>query len=115
MIALASQIVPGNGQVTGQLAGLQERIGALERRAAEVREELCALDRRTNAAHEIAQALSEFNPVWSMLADREKIRIIHLLIERIDYNGATGEMSITFRPSGIKTLSSASDEPENQE
>jgi len=115
MIALASQIVPGNGQVTGQLAELQERIGALERRAAEVREELCALDRHTLDAHEIAQALSEFNPVWSMLTDREKIRIIHLLIERIDYNGATGEMSITFRPSGIKTLSSASDEPENQE
>jgi site-specific DNA recombinase len=115
LIALASQIVPGNGQVTGQLAALQERISALEHRAAEVREELDAISRRTLAAHEMAQALTEFDPVWSMLTNREKIRIIHLLIERIDYNGATGEMSIAFRPNGIKTLSSASDEPENQE
>ena len=115
IMSLASETVPGNGDVTGRLAELQERISAIEHRGTEVREELFALERRQLDAHEVAQAISVFDPVWDTLTNREKIRIIQLLIERIDYHGATGEMSISFRPNGIKTLTGENNESKNNE
>jgi site-specific DNA recombinase len=114
--SLASQVVPGNGDARAaeQLAEIQERINAIEHRANEVREALLALDRRRIDGQEVAQALFVFDPTWETLTSREKVRIIHLLIERIDFHGATGEMSITFHPSGIKTLTGATNQ-ENHE
>jgi hypothetical protein len=34
----------------------------------------------------------------------EQARILNLLVERIDYDGPAGNVSITFRPTGIKAL-----------
>ncbi|HON69193.1 MAG TPA: hypothetical protein PLS23_22165 [Phycisphaerae bacterium] len=45
-----------------------------------------------------------FEPVWDTLAPREQARILHLLIQRVDYDGVNGNVSITFHPTGIKTL-----------
>ena len=39
-------------------------------------------------------------------------RILHLLVERVDYNGPKGTVAITFHPTGIKTLA---DELKRQE
>ena len=49
-------------------------------------------------------ALASFDPVWDELFPRERARILALLIERITYRRADGEVSITFRPSGVKSL-----------
>jgi site-specific DNA recombinase len=38
------------------------------------------------------------------LTSREQARIVQLLVERVDYDGTEGQVSITFHPSGIKTL-----------
>jgi len=51
-------------------------------------------------------ALSLFDPVWEMLFPKEQARILQLLIERLEYNGAKGTLSITFRPIGIQALAS---------
>ena len=48
--------------------------------------------------------MAVFDPIWDSLTPREKARIIHLLVERVDYDAATGKVAITFHPSGIKTL-----------
>ena len=42
--------------------------------------------------------------MWDSLTPREQARVVQLLVERVDYDGATGKVSITFHPSGIKTL-----------
>ena len=34
----------------------------------------------------------------------EQGRIVHLLVARVDYDGAQGKMAITFHPLGLKTL-----------
>jgi site-specific DNA recombinase len=86
------------------LADLQDRIRGAERRATEIREQVLALRRSTVDESEISTALAMFDPVWDSLAPREQARIIQLLVERVDYDGATGKVSITFHPSGIKTL-----------
>ena len=89
---------------TARKADLQDRIRVAERRATEVREESLALQRQIVDKDEVAQALAAFEPVWDALTHREQTRVMHLLVQRIDYNGATGKIAITFHPLGIKTL-----------
>ena len=103
---LLEQIAPGdaNTPATARLADLQERISGTERRATEVREQVLALSRNLVDQREVAKAMSIFDPVWDSLTPREQTRVVQLLVERVDYNGATGKVSITFHPSGIKTL-----------
>ena len=53
---------------------------------------------------EVARAMSMFDPVWESLSLREQVRVVHLLVERFDYDGSTGKLKITFHPNGIRTL-----------
>ena len=55
-------------------------------------------------AREVGEACSLFHPLWETLTAREQARILHLLIEHVDYDGPNGTVSITFHPTGIKTL-----------
>jgi site-specific DNA recombinase len=93
-----------NGEQASELANLQDRIRAAEQRATEVREQIVALSREMLDEREVETALSVFDPVWDTLSPREQARIIHLLVERVDYDGKLGTVSVTFRPNGIKTL-----------
>jgi site-specific DNA recombinase len=93
-----------NGEKAGELANLQDRIRAAEQRATEVREQVVALSREMVDEREVEAALSVFDPVWETLSPREQARIIHLLVECVDYDGKQGTVSVTFRPNGIKTL-----------
>ncbi|MBL1216597.1 MAG: recombinase family protein [Planctomycetes bacterium] len=97
----------GSGQAvkaTARLADLHEQIQTGQRRLTEVNEQLIAV--RSTAVNEIeaARALAAFEPVWEMLSPAEQARIIHLLVERIDYDGAQGKVAVTFRPAGLKAL-----------
>ncbi|HEY7310750.1 MAG TPA: recombinase family protein [Gemmataceae bacterium] len=87
-----------------RLADLQERIRLAEQRTTEINEEIHALDGARVSEDEVASALSAFDPVWETLTPREQARIVQLLVQRVDYDGAEGQVSITFQPSGIKTL-----------
>ena len=86
------------------LAGIQERLRVAERRLTEVDNELATLSGRQVNEADVATALAEFDNIWDALAPREQIRVLELLIEQIEFNGHRGNMSITFRPTGIKTL-----------
>jgi len=104
---LVLQIVPGeeNTPATDRLADLQERIRSAERRATESREQVLALNRNNIDQRQVAEAMAAFDPIWDSLAPREQTRIVQLLVERIDYDGATGKVSIAFHPCGFKALS----------
>ena len=96
------------------MADLQERIRVSERRATEVREQVIALSHTLVDEREVARAMSAFDPMWEALAPREQARVVQLLVERVDYDGTSGKVTITFHPSGIKTLADelASEIPE---
>ena len=87
-----------------RLADLQERIRLAEQRAAEIKDQLSAVGGQMVGEEEVRQALSAFDPVWATLTPHEQTRIVQLLVERVDFDGARGKVSITFHPSGIKTL-----------
>jgi site-specific DNA recombinase len=94
-----------NGTATDRMADLQDRIGAVEQRNTQVREELITLGRERLDEREVARLLAVFDPVWETLAPREQVRVIRLLVQRVDYDGEKGTVSVTFHPAGIKMLS----------
>jgi site-specific DNA recombinase len=93
-----------DGLVTDRLADLQDGMHTAEQRVTEVREQIIALSRELVDAHEVGGVCSLFDPLWETLTAREQARILQLLIERVDYDGKNGAVSITFHPTGIKTL-----------
>jgi site-specific DNA recombinase len=93
-----------DGLATDRMADIQDRIRTAEQRATEVREQIVALSRELVDAREVGEACSLFDPLWETLSAREQARILHLLIERVDYDGPNGKVAITFHPTGIKTL-----------
>jgi site-specific DNA recombinase len=94
----------GHNGNAARLADLHERIRDGERRTTEINEQVIALGRQVVDEREVAQALSAFEPVWASLTPREQGRIVQLLVERVDYDGGAGKVSIRFHPAGIKTL-----------
>jgi len=94
-----------NGKATDRVADLQDRIRAAEQRSTQVREELIALEREIVDENEVARALAMFDPVWETLTPREQARVVRLLVQRVDYDGEKGTVSVTFHPAGIRVLS----------
>jgi site-specific DNA recombinase len=94
-----------NGTATDRMADLQDRIRTAEQRITQVREELIRLGRELVDEKEVARALTVFEPVWETLSPREQVRVTRLLVQRVDYDGERGTVSVTFHPTGIKMLS----------
>jgi site-specific DNA recombinase len=87
-----------------RLADLHDRIGTAERRLTEIQEESVVLERDLIDEDEVARALGSFDPVWESLTPHEQTRLIGLLVERVDYDGRHGKVSITFHATGIQML-----------
>jgi hypothetical protein len=86
---------------------LAERLGekdhalrAVERRQAEVRQELAALDTGTIDPDELRAAIADLEPIWTELFPRERARLLELLLERVVLDAQAGEVEITFRAGG---------------
>jgi site-specific DNA recombinase len=102
---LLDEVAKGTGpSALRRLGELQERLRSVEARAEDVRNQLVALDQGQVTEDEVAAALGTFDPVWNALSPREQARIVQLLVERIDYDGARGNVALTFHPAGIKAL-----------
>ncbi len=95
---------PDRGDVAGRLADIHDQISNIEGRDAELREKIEDLESQVRDATEATVALAAFDPIWESLSPKQQARVVQLLIERIEYNGGEGSISITFQPTGIKTL-----------
>ena len=73
-------------------------------RLQEIREQVGALRDGMVGEDEIRATLAEFDDLWASLAPKEQVRIIQLLVGRIEYDGGAGTVTITFRPSGLRAL-----------
>lgn len=87
-----------------RLSEAQSRIRDADCRLIEIDEELLTLDKDTIDESEVAQVLADFNLLWESMQPREQARAIELLIERVTFDGRAGNLSITYRPTGIRTL-----------
>ena len=100
----AASALPDAVERVTVLATVQERLRVVERRLSEVDSELTRLEQNSLSDNDVALALREFDQLWQALAPREQSRILELLIERVDYDGERGQVSLTFRPCGIRSL-----------
>ena len=87
-----------------KLAETQERLTSLERRQREVANRLASLDGQDVDPADVGRALAQFTEIWEVLFSPERERIVRLLIDRVDYAGASGELVITFSSAGAKLL-----------
>jgi site-specific DNA recombinase len=89
---------------TARLVELQGLIAGAETKLVEIRQSVAAIDSDVVSRDELIAVLRSFDPVWESLSPPEQARIIHLLVERVAYDGAKETVAVTFRPSGIRTL-----------
>jgi site-specific DNA recombinase len=94
------------------LAETQSRILDAQQRAREVRAELLQLKMQLVDEAEVKAGLAAFDPVWKSLSPGERARLLHLLIEKVVYDGGENAVSVTFRPTGIKNLAEVASKPE---
>lgn len=90
--------------VTSRLAEVQERLAQETPRLAHVRQELARLAEWAIPTETVAKALERFDPLWQAMMMVERQKLLRMLIERIDYDGKQGSVTIVFRPSGLESL-----------
>jgi site-specific DNA recombinase len=90
--------------IQAELVRAQERTTTIETRLAEVRAEDAALAGQTVDPADVARALEAFDPVWDVLLTPERERVLKLLVDHIDFDGGTQQLTITWRLSGFGEL-----------
>ena len=50
------------------------------------------------------ELLADLEALWEELFPAERARVLSLLLERVEFDGAGGEVAITFRPGGPAAL-----------
>jgi len=53
---------------------------------------------------DVARALEAFDDIWAALTPREQAELIRHVVDRVDYDGGTGDLAITFRPDAPHAL-----------
>ncbi len=81
----------------------------IEVKVEKLRDELTAIEAQVIEEADLRAALASFAPVWGQLFPAERARIMQLLLQFVTYNTAAGEVSITFRPGGVRTLAAESE------
>jgi len=94
-----------DANASARLADLEAQIRAGEARMVAIAGELAALGRRQIDSGDVTNALRQFTGITQVLTPAERERLVHLLVERVVYDGVKSSVSITFRSTGIKTLS----------
>jgi len=87
-----------------RLAVLHDRVARERSRLAEVTTEIesDALGGLNEEA--LVKALRDFDGIWNALRGEERVRLVHLLVQRVDYNAESGEVFIHFRSSGLNSF-----------
>jgi site-specific DNA recombinase len=87
-----------------RIAELNERVRDAESRVAETDANLAELRKELVREEDVAAGLADFDDVWKSLSPREQIRLLRLLISRVEYDAADSSIEIAFHPTGIKSL-----------
>jgi site-specific DNA recombinase len=106
-----------DGTIADQLAELQDRVRKNQDRINQINRELDEQSPEVIDDTDVAACLEHYQVLWETLSSREQARILNLLIERIRYDGESGNESveITYRPGGIRSLAQSLDDAEGSD
>ena len=96
--------VPGAPGAADELADLQEELVKIEKAVVSINRQIVELEQRKVGEDELAGAFESFDPMWDQLRPAEKTRLIHLLVQCIEYDGEGEQISITYHPGGLRDL-----------
>ncbi|MGB0716813.1 MAG: recombinase family protein, partial [Phycisphaerae bacterium] len=103
-IASVAVDATANGHAAARLANLHEEMHKSTERQATMRDPIAQCRQEIITKSEVDAALAEFTQVWECLTPKEQARVMQLLIQRVDYDGANGKVAVTFHASGIRAL-----------
>jgi site-specific DNA recombinase len=101
------QAIVANPNIASNLSGLSEiqsRLETADRRAQQIASELALLEAQKIDDQQITTVLAGFDNLWQTLPPKEQVRLVRLLIERVSFDGPGGNVTITFHPTGLKSL-----------
>lgn len=99
--ATSGAIANGN---TTLLADLQRQQAEATAALAELSARISTLTDQFITESQMHHAIASFFPAWESLTGPERLRLLKLLIQRVTYNGESGEIAVSFQPNGIKAL-----------
>jgi site-specific DNA recombinase len=91
-----------------RLDQVAEETESANSRLSDLRRQRSVLQKQKFDTEDLTAAINQFDPIWNVLLPRERVRIVRLLIQQVDFDGETGTMGITFQPLGIKALAAES-------
>jgi site-specific DNA recombinase len=97
-------------EVTAQIADLHERLLAVDQRLPELESRIAELECQTVSQAEARAVFDDFDSLWQSLIPREQARLLKLLIASVEYDGEVGTVSVTFRPTSIRSLINQTEE-----
>jgi site-specific DNA recombinase len=110
------ELVAAAGSGDGDMPELRQRLDAVRqahedatRRTMAAKDALAALKAPIDQ-DALRRAISGFTPVWDALFPAERERLIHLLVERVTIDCATGRIDISFHDDGVAQLAEESQE-----
>ncbi len=87
-----------------QLDDLQDQIHQRQQEIVGLNEKVAGIESRMLKPDELAGAIESFDPLWETLSPTHRAKLVHLLVERVEYDGQSESISLTFHPTGIRTL-----------
>ena len=87
-----------------RILALQPEIQAAEERLASLAAELRDWQSQEIDEAELARALEEFEPIWENLTTAEQTHLLNLIVEKVNYNGKTHKVAVSFRTAGLREL-----------
>jgi site-specific DNA recombinase len=101
-------------QPVSGLEAIRENIGHLERRLAENQEQALAFQQPALEVDQAAQALTALEQGFGELPVIEQGRVIHLMVQRADYDGGQGKLALTLDPAGLVAVLEEQAKPDQE-
>jgi len=103
---LLQEIGPGDQkqQPASELEAIRENIGHVECRLAETKEQALTLQQPLLEVEQAALALAAMEQEFGSLPVVEQTRLIRLMVQRADYDGAQGKLALTLDPAGLAAV-----------
>lgn len=89
---------------TARMAELQEWIRAAERRGSELDDQLRGLREHLINEDDLKLVLAAFDPNGERFSDRRQVHVLQRLVQRVEYDGRSKDIAITFQASGFRAL-----------
>ncbi|MFQ5734739.1 MAG: recombinase family protein [Planctomycetaceae bacterium] len=86
------------------MSELAKRIAAGKERIGEIDAAVSELESRRIDRSDVDAAFADFDAIWQAMTRHQQVRLLRLLIDRVEFDAADGSIEIAFHESGIKTL-----------